>query len=193
VVASADSDACAHGSCRHPRSARNQTLAHRAALSIQPQKRDSSKINLLEIPRRPRLRSWPCTLDSFLERRPESVKAAIATPVLEWHDPALSWHRVHLNAAGVETMRGDVDLQTPSNGDSDSGGSKGRVRWDNTRTCGQLGLPDVTGKCAGFHSAFFGPMPFAIAAPEPAPCTLFVATAPGTQWPKGEQEVESAR
>jgi hypothetical protein len=46
---------------------------------------------------------------------------------------------------------------------------------------------------AGFHSAFFGPMPFAIAAPEPTLCTLFVATAPGTQWPKGEQDVESAR
>jgi 4-amino-4-deoxy-L-arabinose transferase-like glycosyltransferase len=46
---------------------------------------------------------------------------------------------------------------------------------------------------AGFHSAFFGPMPFAISAPEPALCTLFVATTPGTQWPKGEQEVESAR
>jgi hypothetical protein len=45
---------------------------------------------------------------------------------------------------------------------------------------------------AGFHSAFFGPMPFAISAPEPALCTLFVATAPGAQWPKGEQEVGSA-
>jgi hypothetical protein len=45
---------------------------------------------------------------------------------------------------------------------------------------------------AGFHSAFFGPMPFAISAPEPALCTLFVATTPGTQWPKGEQEVGSA-
>jgi 4-amino-4-deoxy-L-arabinose transferase-like glycosyltransferase len=39
---------------------------------------------------------------------------------------------------------------------------------------------------AGLHSAFFGPMPFRIAAPEAASCTVFVATKPGAEWPKGE-------
>jgi 4-amino-4-deoxy-L-arabinose transferase-like glycosyltransferase len=45
---------------------------------------------------------------------------------------------------------------------------------------------------AGFHSAFYGPMPFAVTAPEPELCTVFVATKLGTEWPRGEHKAESA-
>jgi hypothetical protein len=152
------------GGFRRLRARRPSTPKKRAQPDARSQSRSlhsATKIRFLqdqfsEIPRRPRLRSSPCTLDSLLERTPESVRASIATPVLEWHDPALSWHRVHLNAAGVETMQGDVDLQTPSNGDTDARESIRARAWGQHKQI-LLGLPDVTGKWRRLSLRIFRP------------------------------------